>query len=100
MDEAKQQITNQEAVYGQIGENKGVVHQYFGEGKNDLRSSLPDRIWTIPYPRNPFFTAREDMLDPLHTNLLAKKATVLTQPQAINGLGGIGKTQIAVEYAH
>ncbi len=100
MDDAKQQITNQEAVYGQIGENKGVVHQYFGEVKHALHSSPPDRIWTVPYPHNPFFTGREDYLEQLHTNLLAHKAAAITQPQAIHGLGGIGKTQIAVEYAH
>lgn len=62
-------------------------------------SSLP-RIWNIPYPRNPFFTGREDLLTHLTTSLKTRQAAALMQPQAISGLGGIGKTQIAIEYAY
>ena len=63
------------------------------------RAALP-RIWNIPYPRNSFFIGREELLTRLHTQLQAGQATALSQPQAIIGLGGIGKTQIAVEYAY
>jgi tetratricopeptide (TPR) repeat protein len=54
----------------------------------------------VPYPRNPQFTGREDVLTQLETALLESNAAALTQPQAIRGLGGIGKTQTAVEYAY
>jgi tetratricopeptide (TPR) repeat protein len=54
----------------------------------------------VPYPRNPQFTGREDVLTQLETALLQSNAAALTQPQAIRGLGGIGKTQTAVEYAY
>ncbi|MFL5590329.1 MAG: FxSxx-COOH system tetratricopeptide repeat protein [Ktedonobacteraceae bacterium] len=57
-------------------------------------------IWNVPYPRNPFFTGREELLAQLMAALRTGSATALTQPQAISGLGGIGKTQIAVEYAY
>ncbi|GCE22065.1 tetratricopeptide repeat protein [Dictyobacter kobayashii] len=63
-------------------------------------------IWHVPYPRNPHFTGREDLLDQLDQRLLAERTggvmrqVALTQPQAIKGLGGIGKTQIAVEYTY
>jgi tetratricopeptide (TPR) repeat protein/DNA-binding XRE family transcriptional regulator len=57
-------------------------------------------LWNVPYRRNPFFTGREAILDHLYTVLKSNKAAALTQPQAISGLGGIGKTQIAVEYAY
>jgi NB-ARC domain len=57
-------------------------------------------IWNVPYRRNPFFTGREDVLKNLHTTLIEGNTAALTQPQAISGLGGIGKTQVAVEYAY
>src|SRR5260370_5404671 len=67
-------------------------------GTPDSISSLP--IWNVPYRRNPFFTGREEILAHLYTALRSSKAAALTQTQAISGLGGIGKTQIAVEYAY
>ena len=59
-----------------------------------------DRIWNVPHKRNPLFTGRDELLDELRKSLVAGRATALTQPKAIHGLGGIGKTQTAVEYAH
>lgn len=61
--------------------------------------SLP-AIWNIPFARNPFFTGREDRLAQLHTQLHTAMASAISQPQAISGLGGIGKTQLAIEYAY
>jgi tetratricopeptide (TPR) repeat protein/DNA-binding XRE family transcriptional regulator len=57
-------------------------------------------LWNVPYRRNPFFTGREEVLHYLHNQLTASSAVALNQTQAISGLGGIGKTQIAIEYAH
>src|SRR5260370_11711361 len=42
----------------------------------------------------------DELLTRLRTQLKAGQATALSQPQAISGLGGIGKTQLAVEYAY
>src|SRR5229473_1189033 len=62
--------------------------------------NLTPPLWNVPYRRNPFFTGRKEILDHLYTVLRSSKAAALTQTQAISGLGGIGKTQIAVEYAY
>jgi hypothetical protein len=67
---------------------------------NQTNGSLLPHIWNIPYPRNPFFTGRDDLLTYLSTSLKAGHVAALMQPKAISGLGGIGKTQIAVEYAY
>ncbi len=58
------------------------------------------RLWSVPHQRNPYFTGREALLERLHDTLTAGKAAALTHPQAMCGLGGIGKTQLALEYAY
>ena len=56
-------------------------------------------IWNIPYDRNPFFTGRVETLQRLHQSLSPDEIVDLTQPH-LHGLGGIGKTQIAVEFIY
>ncbi|HEU5378316.1 MAG TPA: tetratricopeptide repeat protein [Ktedonobacteraceae bacterium] len=58
------------------------------------------RIWTVPNARNPFFTGREQLLASLHKRLSVANTAARTQSQALYGLGGIGKTQTATEYAY
>ncbi|HET8843136.1 MAG TPA: helix-turn-helix transcriptional regulator, partial [Ktedonobacteraceae bacterium] len=65
--------------------------------------STPDvtlPLWSVPHRRNPFFTGREPIFLRLHTTLRQRQPTVLSQSAALCGLGGIGKTQIAIEYAY
>jgi hypothetical protein len=59
-------------------------------------------IWGSEIPfRNPYFTGREQALEKLRTQLTSGGPAVIRQPpQALYGLGGIGKTEIAAEYAH
>ena len=64
------------------------------------QQAVQKTIWNVPHPRNPLFTGREEILKHLHNNLLAHETTARTQLQAVSGLGGIGKTQTAVEYAY
>ncbi len=59
--------------------------------------SLPP-IWNIPRNRNLKFTGREGVLANLHEILTSRRSPAL--PQAIVGEAGVGKTQIAVEYAY
>jgi tetratricopeptide (TPR) repeat protein len=58
--------------------------------------SLP-AIWNITVERNPYFTGRDQALAELHQALTAGQTAALTQ--AIKGLGGVGKSQLALEYA-
>lgn len=56
--------------------------------------------WHLPSPRNPFFTGREDILEAMHQHLSTGEARALTSSFVLHGLGGVGKTQIALEYAY
>ncbi|HEX3554257.1 MAG TPA: tetratricopeptide repeat protein [Thermoanaerobaculia bacterium] len=59
------------------------------------------RIHNLPYlPLGDLLKGRDEELRTLETNLHGSAAaTAITQTQAIHGLGGIGKTRLAVEYA-
>jgi class 3 adenylate cyclase/tetratricopeptide (TPR) repeat protein len=54
------------------------------------------RVENVPYERNEYFTGREDVLATLYQTI--ETGTPLAITQALHGLGGIGKTQTAVEY--
>src|SRR5664279_993311 len=57
----------------------------------------PPKVWNAP-ARNPYFTGRDDTLVQLHDRLRSGEETLVVQ--ALHGLGGVGKTQLAIEYTH
>lgn len=67
---------------------------------HEKESAAAARFWHVPYPRNPFFTGREELLQTLHEQLHREHKIALGQSWAISGLGGIGKTQVALEYVY
>lgn len=58
--------------------------------------SLTAPYWNVSHWRNPFFTGREDILLDLKQTFDANQLRI----QAISGLPGLGKTQVATEYAY
>ncbi len=79
-----------------------------GGGQGNAVASQPLSIWMVPYIRNSHFTGRDELLSYLQQRFAPREAeqsmtiqhAALTQSQAIKGLGGIGKTQAAIEYAY
>ena len=55
-------------------------------------------VWRVP-TRNAVFTGRAEVLEQLHDRLVGTSMAVVA-PMALHGLGGVGKTQVALEYAH
>jgi tetratricopeptide (TPR) repeat protein len=55
-------------------------------------------VWGRVPPRNKNFTGREELLQRLRAGITGKVTAVV--PHALHGLGGVGKTQMAVEYAY
>jgi serine/threonine protein kinase/tetratricopeptide (TPR) repeat protein len=54
-------------------------------------------IWMVPLGRNPNFSGREDLLCKISDVLDASRPLAV---MALYGLGGVGKTQLALEYAY
>jgi tetratricopeptide (TPR) repeat protein len=57
--------------------------------------ALP-QVWRLP-ARNPNFTGRGSDLDEVARELAGGSAVTV---HAVRGMGGVGKTQLAIEYAH
>jgi tetratricopeptide (TPR) repeat protein len=72
-----------------------------GQGKPEsVTSGAQQRIWSNEIPsRNPNFTGRVAALEKLRENLVDRGRSH-PPAQVISGMGGIGKTEIAIEYIH
>ncbi|MFO0760965.1 MAG: FxSxx-COOH system tetratricopeptide repeat protein [Byssovorax sp.] len=68
-----------------------------GAPASERAAKLPP-IWNVPHARNPTFTGRSWNISTLHAVLRSGRPGDTVQ--ALSGLGGIGKTQIALEYAY
>ncbi|MCL2049564.1 MAG: toll/interleukin-1 receptor domain-containing protein [Defluviitaleaceae bacterium] len=52
----------------------------------------------LPHSRNPYFTGREEKLELIYNNFQGGDSVSLVQ--SLSGLGGVGKTSIALEFAY
>ena len=66
-------------------------------GRGRMTGRVP-HVWGKIPPRNKNFTGRQRLLDDLRDGVAGQVTAVI--PQALHGMGGVGKTQVAVEYAH
>ncbi|MFD0901113.1 FxSxx-COOH system tetratricopeptide repeat protein [Actinomadura sediminis] len=55
-------------------------------------------VWGRVPQRNKNFTGREELLNRLRAGISSEVTAVV--PHALQGYGGVGKTQMAIEYAH
>lgn len=60
-------------------------------------ASVLSPIWQVPLGRNPNFTGREELLRELAESMSNSHLLAVV---ALHGLGGVGKTQLALEYAY
>ncbi|KAJ0419344.1 hypothetical protein BJY00DRAFT_286324 [Aspergillus carlsbadensis] len=65
---------------------------------NDLGGNGPEPVFMVQFNRNPRFLGREDELSKLEAMVLGGDCP--TRKAAISGLGGVGKTQIALELSY
>ncbi|KAF5001848.1 hypothetical protein FDECE_10837 [Fusarium decemcellulare] len=64
--------------------------------------SVTHLVSTLPFPRNLMFTGREDILQDISRILQLPQAdqSAILRSVTLYGMGGVGKTQIALEYAY
>jgi tetratricopeptide (TPR) repeat protein len=63
-----------------------------------VRTGQPKVMGNVP-PKNPNFTGRESLLAAVEEQLQQDK-TAAVLPHALQGMGGVGKSQIAIEYIY
>jgi tetratricopeptide (TPR) repeat protein len=115
---AKRETTKEEdAAYSLLGIFEVSMPLIYGEGRKralarlhsvfkelsdpgSLPPSLQDATahWIVPFEKNPDFTGRNVELSDLKKKLFVADGT--TKTIAITGLGGVGKTQLALELIH
>lgn len=64
------------------------------------RDALLSEVWNVPRRHNAFFTGRDHVMQQLADGFRAESGMEIVPPQAIIGLAGMGKTQMAAEYAY
>jgi tetratricopeptide (TPR) repeat protein len=84
--------------------NEGEFELFLGEDgttaksqNRDCQKSILNACWVVPFARNPRFVGRSATLGQLERFLCEKESF---HTAAIVGLGGVGKTQVALELAY
>jgi len=81
-----------------LGRPEGLATSGTAEASTRFPGHGP-RVWSASIPaRNMFFTGRDEMLQRLRRRITTDVAAIV--PHSLQGLAGVGKTQLAVEYAH
>ena len=82
-----------------VSTNEHVIHLTSLSESGSRKQTI---VKGIPFPRNPKFQARDSVLRDLHENLKPIRLPLALQQRScvIHGMGGIGKTQLALEYTY
>lgn len=63
-----------------------------------MSNRLP--IFNVPFPRNGDFIGQEEILELIHKSFTQEAKSDVTSSYVLYGLGGVGKTQVAIEYSY
>ncbi|KAI2477410.1 AAA superfamily ATPase [Pyrenophora tritici-repentis] len=103
--ESRKTTEEEDIVYCLLGILSVSMPTTYGEGQESARRRLRAKLEgavdapsIIPFSRNPRFVGRESQLAKLEAKLFSNEQTLTTL--AIVGLGGTGKSQLALEIAH
>ncbi|GAB7336874.1 hypothetical protein MBLNU13_g00433t3 [Cladosporium sp. NU13] len=79
----------------QAGTITGPVNALFHHDAPERAETPPTPFSTVPFRRDPDFVQRGPLLEEVTTKLSRPAARV-----ALVGMGGVGKSQLAIEYSH
>ncbi|KAJ5612510.1 Tetratricopeptide-like helical [Penicillium lagena] len=79
----------------QIGINNAPIHNPQFYLPSERPETPPNPLSTVPFRRDPDFVDRGTLLDQIH-----EKGSVPGSRIALLGLGGVGKSQLAIEYCY
>lgn len=87
-----------EYVFPDVNPKKKIVKPKIISTSEKNSNSFFNRKNNLPFIRNSFFSSREEILESIHINFetYAERQII----QVLSGIGGVGKTQIAIEYAY
>jgi hypothetical protein len=88
-----------EAILSALGRQQRLAEHQVDPVPRESRypRTIPP-VWNVP-TRNATFTGRNEVLERLREQLVGA-STAVVLPLALYGYGGVGKTQVALEYAH
>ncbi len=89
----------------ELASDEGAALRTFLAARVEVSARVPSgepvsapTVWGVP-GRNAHFTGRDEVLNELRRRLAGGLRAVIL-PVALRGLGGVGKTQLALEFAH
>lgn len=71
-----------------------------GGAKNPMVSNLEPETFIVPFDQNERFTGRRELLRTLKQMLSEEVESEWNHRVALYGMGGVGKTQVAIEYVY
>ena len=71
-----------------------------GGAKNPTVSTLEPETFIVPFDKNERFTGRKELLRTLKQMLSEEVESEWNHRVALYGMGGVGKTQVAIEYVY
>ena len=78
----------------------GIAQRIGVSQANQINISSLDEKFIVPYQRNAHFTGRRTLLEDLRAKLCETAPKKWNHRVALYGLGGVGKTQLALEYVY
>jgi hypothetical protein len=79
------------------GRDLTVIQQFMAAASQSPPAARQRRVWGNIPARNPAFTGRDALLETIRDGLVSDCRVAV---HALHGMGGVGKTQLAAEYAH